>query len=184
MESAMFAGVLLHPMAVLISLSVVLVATVASYYAIPGARGISPSRLLGGYLGAIAVVTLVCAATSYVSPEEAQAVWKVPPEHYWSALWRQFLPSFVILCYATVLGIAVIGAPAIFVLNWKRRATVPWILVLAATISVLGALALESFIRSRHPLETVAYLVGGHLLLALGFSLGARIPWKVGSASA
>jgi hypothetical protein len=184
MESAMLAAMLLHPMAVLISVCVVLVATVASYYVIPGARRITLSRLVGGYLGALLVVVLICAASSYVSPEEAQAVWKVPPENYWTALWHQFLTLFVTLCYATILGIAVIGAPAIFLLNWRQRATVPWILLVAAIISIAAALLLETFIASRHAIQTIGYLVGGHLLLALGFCLGARLPWKVSRASA
>jgi hypothetical protein len=184
MESAMFTAMLLHPIAVLIAVSVVLVATVVSYYAIPSARSISVARLVGGYLGALAVVVLICAVTGYVSPEEAQTVWKVPPENYWTALWREFLTLFVMLCYATVLGIAVVGAPAIFLLNWKQRATVPWVLVAAAIISIGAALVLETFIASRNPVQTIGYLVGGHLLLALGFCLGARLPWKADSASA
>lgn len=179
----MFVGVLLHPIAVLISVCVVLSATVLSYYAVPGARAISLSRLAGGYLGAVMVVVLICAVSSYVSPEEAKTVWKVPFESYWNALWREFLTLFVIFFYGSILGIAVVGAPAIFLLNWKQRATVPWILLIATIISIIAALIIVSVIAPRNPMQTIGYLVGWHLLLALGFCVGAGLPWKLTRAS-
>lgn len=180
----MFAGLLLHPIAVAILVSIVAVASVASYYSISDARRISARRLLGGYLGAVFAAVLICAATSYISPEEAQRVYRVPAENYWSALWHTFLTMFVILFYVTLVGIAVVGVPAILFLNSKQRATVPWILLVATIISIAGAVILEIFVRSKNPLLTIGAVVGGHWLLAIGFCLGARLPWKGTGASA
>jgi len=185
MESAMFAGLLLHPYAIAIALAVVVVASVASYYLIPSAMLIAPMRLVGGYLGALVVITAICAAISYVSPYEAETVWKVPPENYWSALGRQFLTSFVIFCYAAILGIAVVGAPAIFLLNWKRRATIPWVIGVSVLISLLAVVLLETFLApSRNVLQTIGFITGAHVLLALGFCIGARLPWRSSGAAA
>jgi hypothetical protein len=185
METIMFAGLLLHPIAVAVLVSIVALASVTSYYSIPVARRISARRLLGGYLGAVLAAVLICLAISLVSPEEAQRVYRVPAGKYWSALWHTFLTMFVILFYVTLIGIAVVGVPAILFLSSKQRATVPWILLVATLISIVFAIVLEFFVRSKSPSHTIAALVGGHwLLLALGFCLGARLPWRATRASA
>jgi hypothetical protein len=178
METITFAGLLLHPLAVFALASIVALASVAAYYSIPDAPRISVWRLLGGYLGAILATVFIAGATSYVSPEEAQNVYRIPAENYWSALWHTFLTMFVILFYVTLAGIAVVGVPVILFLNSKQRATVPWILLAATIISIAGAIALEIFVRSKDPLRTIGTFVGGHWLLAIAFCLGARLPWR------
>ena len=181
----MVAGMLAHPVALLIGLVVVSVSNLMLYSLAPRATAIAPLRLAGGYAGAILACAAVSAAAIYVSPEDSRTVFHVPVEQYWNVLLREFLAVFVILCYATVVGIALVGAPVAFVLNARRRASVSWMVAASLAISALAAtLFAMAFPSSISSFLTAAYVAGLHLVLTLGFCLGARIPWRADAPSA
>ena len=180
MEASWAAAMLARPMPLVVAVLIVIASSVAIYRFAPGASSISRMRLLGGYIGAIATCALISAASSYVPVHEAQAVWHVPPERYWSALLNEFLVLFVLMAYVSILGIALIGAPAVFLLNRWNRATVPWVTVASIVISLVASVIVVLFSQPSNTTfaNTVPMLVGAHALLALGFSIGARLPWR------
>jgi hypothetical protein len=52
-------------------------------------------------------------------------------------------------------------------------------------ISLLAAALLETFLApTRNVLQTIGFITGAHVLLALGFCIGARLPWRSSGATA
>ena len=182
MESAALAGLALHPVA-LAALAVVLVVSTIVLYSSSGVPPpLSKSRLFFGYLGVVVGCLGIAAVSGYVSPEEALARWGVPPEQYWQVLLAGVATMSVLLVYVALMCVAIIGAPAIFALARCGQGNAPAVLVISIAISLVGALALVQFSQSSSTsfVRDAPYLVGTHLVLALGFCVGAKLPWKLG----
>jgi hypothetical protein len=177
MESAWMAAALMHP----VGLLVLFVAVISSSYILLSLRDppLRRRQLVGGYVGLVAFALGMAAAGSYVSPEDAVQIWKVPPEAYWSALLDGFFTSAVLAVYIGLMGSSVVGVPVIFWLARRGLKGAPWVLGASVVISTIAAALLAQ--TSTHPFETflrdTPYLAGAHLLLALGFCIGARLPW-------
>lgn len=178
-------GLLRHPIAVAIWLGVLVAASLMTY----GGRSsrpppISPVRLVAAY----AVVFVLCAVISvcdaYVSQEEAAAVWHVPREHYQQVLFREIGNVFASVAAVSGLGIALVGVPTIFWLARRGRAQIGWVLLASACISVtfsitLGVLLLRGSVNWLQSfVQLLVYSLLVHLLLSLGFSIGAGLPWR------
>src|SRR6185503_13157162 len=90
MESDWVAAYLTHPIPIAMALGFVAIVTfaISSKNAQPPA--LSRRQLVLGYVGIFVGCVIVSAWDSYVSPDEALAVWKVPPENYWGATIQEF----------------------------------------------------------------------------------------------
>ena len=180
MEASFIAAGLLHPIALLMLALVMFVAIhLGSQSGAPNAR-MSWHRLLGGFVGVLTASLLVSATSSYVSPEGA-ARFGVNPENYASALWNQFVVLAVLCAYVSLVGCAVIGLPAILALTKRGYGTAPAVVAISVPISllVLVPLGLLSSISPKHVAQSMLYLVPGHIAVALGFAIGARLPWQL-----
>lgn len=180
MEASWFASLLLHPVAVIALIAVVSLSSILLLKAGGPRFPISRSRLLFGYLGAIVICIVVAGVSSYVSPEEAVSKWHVPPENYWETLRSEFTVLLVLFVYAALVGIAVVGAPIVVALARTGRATAPWLLLTSVIISLVGTWLLVQISQpsSASFIRDAPYIVGFHLLIALGFCVGARLPWR------
>ena len=142
--------------------------------------GLSAWRLAAGYIGALAVLGALVAATGYVPPEEASRVWHVPPERYWAVLVRDLLNTWVAAAFMAVLGISLVGVPALVYLHHRRLATAPNLVLASAAISlvfgVLTYLAMHWSSNVRF-VELVTTFLVSHAAMAAGFALAARLPW-------
>ena len=185
MEAYWFAAMLWRPTGIAVLVGAVLLSVTALYAGRRVSAPISPKRLALGYLGAVGVCLGIAAVSSYVPREEALTKWHVPPENYWEAVFNQFAVLATLSTYFTVLGIAVVGAPVIFAMARRGFGSVPWVLLASTVISVATALVL---IQDSQPsnvsfLHDAPGLIGVHLLLSLGFSVGAGLPWRRKPAS-
>ena len=176
----MVAALFMHPIAIALGLGVVFLCGLVLYSGRGTAPPLSKRQLALGYLGIVLVCLGIAAASTYVSPEEALAQWHVPAEHYWGAILNEFVAVSVALAYLSVIGTAVIGAPIIFALARRGFGTVPCVLGASIIISLLGAVVLVWFSQPSSASFTrdAPYFVGTHLLLALGFCVGAGLPWS------
>jgi hypothetical protein len=150
-----------------------------------------PARLFVGYVVALVVCVGLSAVSAYISPEEAAAVWHVPPDRYQEAITKEFVNTLAGSACLSGLGIAFVGVPVIAWLGRKGRAQIGWVLLASAAISVGLSLALSVLFPGlgrlswvRDFLTLLSYSLPAHLLLSLGFSLGAGLPWKVRRAGA
>jgi hypothetical protein len=185
MEAAWFASMMFQPVPVAIALAVVVLMTflVTPKKATPPL--VSRRQLFFGYLGVFAVCVLIAAGSSYVSPDEAWSVWKVPPENYWHALMNQFLVQVVLLTGLSVVGAAIIGAPIVVALSRRRLATVPWVLVASALVSLVFTgmlMAVGSGTSNTGFWQLALFVLGTHLALSLGFCIAARLGWRLRQA--
>lgn len=175
----MAAGIILSPVGLIIC---VLIPTITILIARRPA--FSARRLVAGYIGALLVLAVAVAVSSYVSPEDAVSVWQVPPERYWHALVWQFVSVFVVAAFASIVGISLVGIPVLIALSNAGRATVPWLVgasVLISTVmAILGYLLMRSSSNITLP-GTLGVLVITHGILTIGFSLAAGLPWASGS---
>jgi hypothetical protein len=180
MEASWFASMLLHPVAVVALVVVVSLSSVLLLKAGGPRFPIARSQLLFGYLGATVICIVVAGVSSYVPPEEALSKWHVPPENYWEALRNEFTVLLVLFMYAALIGIALVGAPIIFALARAGRATAPWLLLTSVIISLVGAWLLVQINQpsSASFMRDAPYIAGLHFLVALGFCVGARLPWR------
>ena len=180
MEASFIAAGLLHPIALLL-LALVMFAAVhlGSQSGAPNAR-MSWHRLLGGFVGVLVASLLISAISSYVSPGDA-ARFGVSPENYRSALWNQFVVLAVLCAYVSLVGCAAIGLPAILALTKRGYGTAPAVIAISVPISllVLVPLGLLSSISPKHVAQSMLYLVPAHIAVAVGFSTGARLPWRL-----
>jgi hypothetical protein len=179
MEAMMFASVLLHPGALAILALAIFGAVFIGAQATESCQRLTRGRLFAGFGAVFALSVLMAGASSYVTPEAA-AKFGVAPENYWPAVWRQFTTLAVLASYFALLGCAAIGVPVVVQLAKRRLATAP--LVVAASVPVslavlLGLGLLTSAPRGRLATD-IAILIGLHAILALGFAVGARLPWR------
>lgn len=181
----MIASLLVHPLALFMLAGSVALSVLILYADHRRPPPFSKGQLACGYAAAVIMSLLMVAVASYVSPEDALAKWKVPPERYWSAVLSGFLPLAVSSVYLTILGIAIIGSPSIYVLSRFGYATSPWVLILSCVISlVFAAISIEGVRPYDSLSEKLAsfvkdapFFVQTHLLLCLAFCVGARLPW-------
>lgn len=185
MAADFFLGGMRHPIAIALWLAVVVLASVITYRTGPLSPPIRPFRLVAGYLAALVVCAALAASSAYVSREEAATVWHVPSEHYREAIMREFWDLLGLFAFLAGIGIALVGVPVIFSLARAGRAQVGWVLLASAAISIAVSVALGVLFFSfgaaswfRTSLEVLGYLLGTHLLLSLGFCLGAGLPWR------
>jgi hypothetical protein len=124
--------------------------------------------------------SLFAAVSAYVPPEEARRFGVTEP-YYWPAIWRQFAALGVAVTYIGLLGASLVGVPVALLLAQRGLATVPAYIAASAPIS-LALLATMVFLTNQ-PLAMVIrdapLFVGGHAWLALGFAVGARLPWSI-----
>jgi hypothetical protein len=164
---------------------VVFFLSIATYRANDSPAPISPFRLLVGYGSAFVVCVVLSAFSAYVSPEDASSIWHVSPEHYREAIVREFLSNLILSTSLAGLGIAAIGVPVIFRLARPGRAQVGWVLLASLLISVafsvlLGVTVLQISVNWLSDFLTLlGYSLFMHLLLSLGFSMGAGLPWRM-----
>jgi len=175
----MAAALLTSPMAIAFVLAVAL----ASGFALTRVWHPSPlpkQQLALGYLGVVVVCLIVAAVSAYVSPEDAVQRWHIPRDQYWASLFRTFALLSVVLTCLSILGVAVIGAPIIFALASRGLGRVPYILAASIIVSLVVAFALAALTQpsSATFARDAPYLVGLHLLLSLGFCIGAGLPWS------
>ena len=180
METLMMAGMIANPIGLMICIFMPVVAII-------GARRpqLPATRLAAGYLGALCALAIAVAASSYVSPQESVSVWHVSPEHYWSALFELFLSTFVVVAFASIIGISVVGLPVLVMLSKGGIATAPWLILISSAISLSLAIvlyALEHSTSNATFFETLWFLVVFHVLMATGFALAARLPWGLRSS--
>ena len=191
METDMFAGMLLHPLAICLLAGTVLVSARVLYRNRAIRPPISGWELFFGYLSVTIVGLVIAAVSSYVSPEEA-IKWHVSSERYWATVLNEFAALAIVITYISIFGIAVVGAPVVFALARRGLGTVPWILVASLTISILVASAAawyakpySGFEEKLHDLVRAApVVIGSHLVLSLSFCIGARLPWGLRSTRA
>ena len=180
MEASFIAAGLLHPIALFL-LALVLLAAIhlGSRSGAPHAD-ISWRRLLGGFIGVFIASLFISAMSSYVSPEDAARL-GVSPENYATALWNEFIGPAVLSAYISLVGCAALGLPAILALAKRGYGTAPAVIAMSVPISllVLVPLGLLSPISPKDIAQPLLYLVLGHIAVALGFVLGARLPWRL-----
>ena len=176
----LFASVLLHPGALAILALAIFGAVVIGAQATESHQRLTQSRLIAGFAAVLALSLTVAGAGSYVTPEAA-AKFGVAPENYWSTVWRQFTTQAVLTGYLALLGCAGVGVPIVVQLARRHLATVPFVVVASVPVSltVLLGLALLTSAPTGRLVATMAIMVGLHALLALGFSVGARLPWRM-----
>lgn len=179
MESMMLASVLLHPGAVAILALAVFGAVFIGAEVTESYQRLSRGRLFAGFVAVFVLSLAVAVAGTYVSPEAASK-FGVAPENYWSAIWRQFTTLAVLLSYLSLLGCAAFGVPIVVQLAKRRLATIPLVVAASVPVSLLvvGGLAILSTAPTVRIATDVALLVSLHAVLALGFSMGVRLPWR------
>jgi hypothetical protein len=174
-------GVLMNPL--LLGLFLFVVAGISSVHYKPDRQPplIRVHRLLVGYALAALACAVVSAALAYVSPEESLHRWKVPPERYWQAQLGEFLATFTLGLYATLLGIAAIGLPIITFRGRRGLASVSTVLLAAAVVSLAVAAVMASGNTPpfRHFGALARELVFGHMVIAAAFCVGAGVPWQL-----
>lgn len=175
----MFASVLLHPGALAILALAVFGAVFIGAQATESYQHLTRGRLLAGFATVFALSLAMAGASSYVTPEVALK-FGVVPENYWSAVWRQFTTLAVLASYFALLGCAAIGVPVVVQLAKRGLATAPLVVATSVPVSLavlLGLVLLSSAPWARLATD-IAILVGAHAILALGFSVGACLPWR------
>ena len=173
----MAAGAILSPIGLIICL---LIPTIAIFLA--RRPQLSARRLAAGYIGALAALAILVAASSYVSPQDAISVWHVPPERYWTALIELFLGTFTVAAFISILGISFVGIPALVRLSNLGMATAPWLVLTSIAISIAIGLLAYALMHSSSNVPffgTLGLLVVTHGVMAIGFALAARLPWEL-----
>lgn len=171
----MLAGLILSPIGLIIC---ILIPTITILLA--RRPQLSGGRLAAGYIGALFALAIVVGASSYVSPQDAVAVWHVPPERYWDAMVELFTGTFVAAAFVSIVGISFVRIPVLVALSNAGRGTAPWLIMSSAVISTVIAVVFCLLMHSSSNitfLGILAPLVVGHGVLTAGFSLAARIPW-------
>lgn len=174
----MIAGLILSPFGLIIC---ILIPTITILLA--RRPQLSAGRLVAGYIGALFALAIVVGAWSYVSPQDAVAVWHVPPERYWDAMVEVFAGTFVATAFFSMVGISFVGIPVLVALSNSGRGTAPWLIIASVVISTVVAVIFYVLMYSSSNitfLGTLGLLVISHGILTIGFSLAARIPWAFG----
>lgn len=185
MGSDLLVGLMATPLAIIVWLMIVFFLSIATYRANDSPAPISPLRLLIGYGSAFGVCVVLSAFSAYVSPEDASSIWHVPPEHYREAIVREFLSNLILSTFLAGLGIAAIGVPVIFRLARSGRGQVGWVLLSSLFISVAFSVLLGVSVLQISGnwlsdfLTLLGYSLFMHILLSLGFSVGAGLPWRM-----
>jgi len=105
-----------------------------------------------------------------------------PTENYWSAQVKHFFRHACALGVRLLVGAAVIGAPIAMALSRRGLATVPSVLGVSVVISLLftGLLVLLGAPSpSARFVQMAPEFVGIHLVLSLGFCIGAGLQWRI-----
>ncbi len=108
-----------------------------------GGWPLSRWRLVGGYLGVLAMSILIAGAIAYLPQETALSRWEIPAERYWPELGRHVLSSVVLIGYSALAGVALVGVPVTGLLVRLGRGSTPYVLSAAIAISTLVVVILE-----------------------------------------
>lgn len=175
----MLASVLLHPVAIAILALAIFGAVFIGAQATEPHQRLSRGRLLTGFVAVFVVSLAMAGASSYVSPEVASR-FGVAPENRWSAIWREFTTLSVLIGYLSLLGCAAFGVPIVTLLAKRRSATIPLVVAASVPVSlgVVGMLVLLSTVPTARIAKDAALMVGLHAIMAVGFSMGVRLPWR------
>lgn len=176
----MLASVLMRPVSLAVLLGVASIAVATAGSAEPS--GLSRRRLSFALAGVAIAAVIAAAVSAYVSPDEARK-FGVAEEHRWPAIWNQFVISGVLGVYIGIAGASVVGIPLASFMASKGFATTPWFVSAAAVISLVLAIPFAMHDGSPRGVAVIAFLVGGHSWLAIGFALGARLPWRLSKVS-
>ena len=150
----------------------------AFHYRYPDRLAVIPvKRLAAGYAAIVLCCAIVAVFASYMSFDEAILTWHVRPEDYWHVRIRDYFFHFYFMSCVSVCGVALIGTPIVFRLARSGWATIPTVLLASVPISVIIGLLLSAA-SFWHLGFMIQYVVSQHLFLALGFCLGAGIPWS------
>ena len=171
----MVAGLILSPTGLIIC---ILIPTITTLLA--RRPQLSAGRLVAGYIGALFALAIVVGASSYVSPQDAVAVWHVPPERYWDSMVELFAGTYVVAAFASIVGISFVGIPVLVALSNSGRASASWLIIASVVISTVMALIAYLLMHSSSNitfLGVLGPLVISHGILTIGFCLAARIPW-------
>jgi len=142
--------------------------------------GLPARRLIGGYLGALAVFAVFVAVRTYCPRDAALAQWNVTPEHYLAALGEHFYTNFMVFGYWSLIGMSVIGLPLLVAFAANNRATAPWLIGASAVVALLLAVVLELVFGFGPLAEFIVLLwilVPPCCLMTAGFVAGARLRW-------
>jgi hypothetical protein len=179
METAFAAAMLTQPVALIILAFVVVCSVLLGAHYSPSPALLSRRRLAGGLLGVFVASLLIAVAASYATPEEARR-FGVELEYYAAALWHEFVTAAAVLAYISLFGCAIVGVPVALLLAKRNFATAPVLIAVSVPISlVVFALMLLLVGNANHVARDASMIVGLHVALALGFVLGARLPWRM-----
>ena len=123
-------------------------------------------RLAAGYLGALSCMIPV---SVYVG----------------SFQWKESIAAFIFLAYVACLALAIVIVPAVLALATRGHASAPWAIVVSVATAVLfivvgrwlrgPGIGEVSELRLLYEFLSVVILLA---IVGIGFSLGARLPWK------
>jgi len=170
----MLVGVLASPVALAVLLGLAFVAVALAGSTEP--TGLSWARLSCALVGVALFAVVAAAASSYVSPEESRK-FGVAEDHRWSAIWNQFIILAVLSMYVGIAGASLVAIPLVSLMARKGLASTPGFVLASVPVSLIFALPFALQGGSPRGLSVVAFFIGGHAWLALGFALGARLPW-------
>jgi hypothetical protein len=175
METMMAAGMILSPLGLIICVLIPAITVLLARR-----PHLSAARLAAGYIGALFALAIVVGVSSYVSPQDAVSVWHIPPDRYWAAIIEDFVGTYVVGAFASIVGISFVGIPVLIGLSRLGVATVPWFVASALAISTAIAILAYALMHSFSDitfLGILGFLVVTHGILAFGFALAARLPW-------
>lgn len=175
-------GAMTHPVALLLWAAFMYVCSRRIYRG-PDAAAIPPLRLAAGYAGAALACAICVAVSAYLTPEEANQTWGVPPDLYRTAMRQEFFFTLAPAILFSLAGIALVGLPVLLWLARTGRGGVGWALLASLAISQLvmlpswaGRTAANG--GSLGVLQDVLSISAGHLFMTLCFCLCAGLPWS------
>jgi len=182
MEASWAAAFLAHPVPIGIALAIVIIVTCVLVPSNARPPILSRRQVVLGYIGVLVGCVIASAWLSYVSPQDAATIWRVPPENYWTAFLNEFFVQLVLLSFLALVGSAIVGVPVILALSRRALATVPWVLAVSVVISLLVTLLLvllDAPSPSAQFEQMASEFVGLHLFLSFGFCVGAQLQWRL-----
>jgi hypothetical protein len=178
METMMAAGLVLNPLGLIVFVLFPLITI-----RLVRCPQLSATPLAAGYIGALFALAIAVGRWSYFSLEDAVSIWHIAPEQYWSELLGQYVSVFVVTAFLSVVGISVVGVPVLIALSNRSRANVPRFVLASVLISTAMAVLKSLLVGTLFSIEflrTWGFLVVSHVILTIGFSLAARLPWTFG----
>lgn len=182
MESAWVAAYLFQPIPVGVVLIFLFFATRLLVPASATFPTLTRKQAGWGFFGVFVASLIVSAWLSYVPKVEAEIVWKMLPENYWSAILNEFFITSILLSFLSLIGCALIGLPIIVAISRHGLDSTPIILCISIAIS-LSLTTLMEFLGIPSPeaqfISMAKEFVPTHAFLAFGFCIGAQLQWRL-----